>query len=288
MLSKRTTSLLAGLATTVSAAAALAVEPVIVNNGTYITATGVGFNGADISQAASTASIGLGFLATGSSGIGRIADDFTITNAPAGGQRLSTLEWYAFQTQTTNFTPNVTWTTVYVTLYSGDPASGGAVIAGDDTTNRLVSTTFTGIYRVGTGTSSSALMANNRPIQKIVMDMSWAPPLTDGTYWVSISGVGETTRTAAPFGVISTPFQPTDNGRQFFNGNWITLTGDFVFNISARCPTDFDGNGVVSIDDIFIFVNAWFANDPRADFDKSGVRTIDDIFIFINQWFTGC
>jgi len=40
--------------------------------------------GADISQAASTNSIGLGFVATSSSGPLRVCDDFTIANAPAG------------------------------------------------------------------------------------------------------------------------------------------------------------------------------------------------------------
>jgi hypothetical protein len=53
------------------------------------------------------------------------------------------------------------------------------------------------------------------------------------------------------------------------------------------CPADFNNDNARSIDDIFIFINAWFAGDPRTDVDGNG-RTIDDIFIFLNTWFAGC
>jgi hypothetical protein len=57
---------------------------------------------------------------------------------------------------------------------------------------------------------------------------------------------------------------------------------------AAFCPADFDQNGSRTIDDMFIFINAWFAMNPRADFDGMNGINIDDIFIFINAWFAGC
>jgi hypothetical protein len=67
---------------------------------------------------------------------------------------------------------------------------------------------------------------------------------------------------------------------------------------TATCRVDFDGSGAVNIDDIFIFLNAWFAGclgqsgspcfGRTTDFDMSGALSIDDIFIFINAWFGGC
>jgi hypothetical protein len=48
---------------------------------------------------------------------------------------------------------------------------------------------------------------------------------------------------------------------------------------------DFNRDGVVTIDDIFIFLNAWFASAPAAEWDGNGAISIDDIFIFLNDWF---
>jgi subtilisin-like proprotein convertase family protein len=63
----------------------------------------------------------------------------------------------------------------------------------------------------------------------------------------------------------------------------LTLNG----TCGSTCAGDFDGSGTRTIDDIFIFLNAWFAGDPRTDVDGNG-RNIDDIFIFLNVWFAGC
>jgi hypothetical protein len=54
------------------------------------------------------------------------------------------------------------------------------------------------------------------------------------------------------------------------------------------CRVDFDNSGTATVDDIFIFINAWFAADPRTDFDNNGTRGIDDIFIYLAAWFGGC
>jgi hypothetical protein len=54
------------------------------------------------------------------------------------------------------------------------------------------------------------------------------------------------------------------------------------------CRVDYDNNGSVSLDDVFQFINGWFAQAPAADYDNSTTFTIDDIFQFINAWFTGC
>jgi hypothetical protein len=63
----------------------------------------------------------------------------------------------------------------------------------------------------------------------------------------------------------------------------------FSFTITAPpCPADFDHSGQVTIDDIFIFLNAWFAGSTIADFDGVNGVTIDDIFVFLNAWFVGC
>jgi hypothetical protein len=54
------------------------------------------------------------------------------------------------------------------------------------------------------------------------------------------------------------------------------------------CPADFNGDHVASVQDIFDFLAAWFASDPRADFNGVGGVTVQDIFDFLAAWFAGC
>jgi hypothetical protein len=54
------------------------------------------------------------------------------------------------------------------------------------------------------------------------------------------------------------------------------------------CFADFNKQGGVTIDDIFIYLNAWFASSDFANVGAPGTPNIDDIFIFLNAWFAGC
>jgi cytochrome c peroxidase len=54
------------------------------------------------------------------------------------------------------------------------------------------------------------------------------------------------------------------------------------------CAADMDNNGSLSVQDIFSFISAWFASDPRTDFDHSGTIEVQDIFTFLGAWFGGC
>jgi len=54
------------------------------------------------------------------------------------------------------------------------------------------------------------------------------------------------------------------------------------------CPANFNGLSGVNIQDIFDYLGAWFARDPRADFNSDGSVGVSDIFAFLNAWFLGC
>jgi hypothetical protein len=55
------------------------------------------------------------------------------------------------------------------------------------------------------------------------------------------------------------------------------------------CPADFNcSGGGLAINDIFDFLSAWFASDPRADFNAANGIGIQDIFDFLAAWFAGC
>lgn len=56
---------------------------------------------------------------------------------------------------------------------------------------------------------------------------------------------------------------------------------------NARCRADFDCTGSLAPSDIFAFLNAYFAGDPRADINGGGLSP-SDIFAFLNTYFEGC
>jgi hypothetical protein len=57
---------------------------------------------------------------------------------------------------------------------------------------------------------------------------------------------------------------------------------------SFVCMADFDGSGTLSVQDIFGFINAWFAGNLAADTNASGSLTVQDIFEYLTAWFSGC
>ena len=46
--------------------------------------------------------------------------------------------------------------------------------------------------------------------------------------------------------------------------------------------------GGITVNDIFDFLAAWFAGDPRADFNGLGGISVQDIFDLLSAWFAGC
>jgi len=66
------------------------------------------------------------------------------------------------------------------------------------------------------------------------------------------------------------------------NIGWINLNDATIF--VGDCPADYNGDGVLSVSDIFDFLAGWFAGDPRADFNGAG-EGVSDIFDFLAAWF---
>ena len=90
---------------------------------------------------------------------------------------------------------------------------------------------------------------------------------------------------------------------EFANGPWTLRVADEaagttgtltqwslrIFGTAPACPTDWNFDGQSSADDIFSFLDSWFAN--AADFGADGSTDADDIFLFLDAWFaasSGC
>jgi hypothetical protein len=46
--------------------------------------------------------------------------------------------------------------------------------------------------------------------------------------------------------------------------------------------------GVLSVQDIFSYLQMWFNGEFAADVDHSGAINVGDIYEFLGAWFTGC
>ena len=106
-----------------------------------------------------------------------IADDFTLTTT----QTLATVKLYPYKN---NIKGTTTTTQIleeaYIRIWNGKPgAPGSLVVHGDLTTNVLVSSVFTGIYRVNDINDTYC----ERPIMEVTADLG-CKTLNAGTYWL--------------------------------------------------------------------------------------------------------
>ena len=63
-------------------------------------------------------------------------------------------------------------------------------------------------------------------------------------------------------------------------------TGDPLNHPGTPLCIDVDGDLAITVNDIFAFLNAWFAGP--ADFNRDGINSVQDIFDFLSAWFAGC
>ena len=72
------------------------------------------------------------------------------------------------------------------------------------------------------------------------------------------------------------------------SGVLVAEVGTTPLSIVLFCQADFNGVGGLTVQDVFDFLAAFFAMDPRADFNGVGGVTVQDVFDFLTAWFTGC
>ncbi len=187
----------------------------IYSNGPWITATGTGPGGADLSTLQGNlgmTTIGVGHAVTGEI---RVADDFVV---PAGGWTLSCVVLYAYQTGSPTTS---TITAVNVRIWDGPPgAMGSNIVFGDTTTNRMTATAWTNAYRV----TDTTLTNTTRPVMAQTVNLGGVT-LAAGTYWLDWQSDGT---------VASGPWVPpitivgqtvTGNAQQIVGaaGTWATI-----------------------------------------------------------------
>lgn len=61
-----------------------------------------------------------------------------------------------------------------------------------------------------------------------------------------------------------------------------------AFLVQARCPADYDADGISGVPDIFAFLADWFGAGSKADVNRDAELNVADIFAFLSAWFAGC
>ena len=143
-----------------------------------------------------------------------LADIFTVPFDSTWA--FDTVILYGFVTNNSTIS---TFTNTFLEIYNGIPGSGGSVIWGDMTTNRLVSTGFTGIYRVDT---IDGLNYTGDAIMYLKCYLSPAPKLTSGSYWLRWSTLrsGPWYGNCPPKVLPGRINPPGQEGRQDSSGTW--------------------------------------------------------------------
>lgn len=185
---------------------------VLFDNGPLLTTTGAGYGGADVSERQS--SLGMTSFGAGVqlSSDNRLADDFYLPYR----SDITSVTLFGYQSYVPSTVPTID--DVRIQIYDGPPNSGGTVIWGDLTTNRLTDIGWTNIYRV----DETDLMNTDRPVMYIECDLSLQLP--PGNYWLVYQMDGDPSYGGPwvpPVTILGTT--ATGNGLQY-TGTW----GDFL------------------------------------------------------------
>jgi subtilisin family serine protease len=119
---------------------------------------------------------------------------------------------------------------------------------------------------------------------------SMACPHVAGVAALLIGAVPTATPAQVRSAMEQTALDLGDPGRDDNFGWGLVRAVPALQNLKAQipCPPDFNASGGLEVQDIFDFLNAWFAGDFRANYNGQDGLTVQDIFDFLNGWFAGC
>ncbi|MFN3694113.1 MAG: hypothetical protein ACK4UV_03815, partial [Ignavibacterium sp.] len=251
----------------------------LYDNGPFVTNPGGGPGGSDGSVLQNT-TLGLntlGFSWSRSASI-FIADNFTVPDGT--NWSIDSLRFFGYQTGSSTTS---SFTSLYVTIYKGNPAYGLSQVYGDTTTNRLSNTYWTGAYRY-----AESNIGTTRPIMAVVASTPGLN-LSSGEYWVLVSAGGSLSSGPwmPPISIVGEP--NTGNALQQISGGWQELIDNGVltnqgipFKVfgstvapsgpgSAKNPSPYDGSVIATYPNVTLSwvnpteatsVQVWFGPHP--------------------------
>lgn len=103
-----------------------------------------------------------------------------------------------------------------------------------------------------------------------------------------VTGAARTMYAPAPVRLMITDVRAGDVGE--YSVGLSNLCGSLQSEPIAvsLCIADFNGQGGISVQDVFDMLAAYFSGDPHADINASADLTVQDIFAFLAAYFAGC
>jgi subtilisin family serine protease len=197
----------------------------LTDNGPLVNSVGTGYGGADESVVQTS----LGLIQTGYSATGSfwLTDDLTVKQLTY----LRYVDLYAYQTQSSVASPI---TGVHMKI---SDAADGTIMCGDDTTNRMVQSHFSDIYRITDPDHGDS----DRPIMAIRANLACTLP--PGRYWIMWSLVGSAKHTGPWAPPVTVNGQTiTGNAQQWNGSSW----GAIVDGSSAQgLPFQIEGRYIL-------------------------------------------
>lgn len=263
-------------------------------NGTSWSALGSGLNGDVNSMAPSTGAmffVGGDFTASGSASLNRIA-------------RLQGSAWSSLGSGVSGTGAVVN---TIAMIPSGEVISCGSFsTAGGSAAPSLARWSDTGKPWIAVQpTMGQAFVVGGSMTSTVVpaVGYDWAGPLSYQWKWSTTPLADGTGPNGEVISGATSPTLSITNLQTANRGNYSVKVANpcgyatSVQSSVGSCASDHNGNGMLEVQDIFDFLNDWFAVciDPlaptcaaTADFNNSGALEVQDIFDFLNGWFAGC
>ncbi|HVU64531.1 MAG TPA: GC-type dockerin domain-anchored protein [Phycisphaerales bacterium] len=207
-----------------------------------------------------------------------------------------------------------TSSTVTVSVSGGVPPytvtlnNGGGTLMGSSPLNFSVSPAGQTVYSVSSATDSrGCAITASGSATVMVNPVPGAPTGAMASHRFVCPGGATTLSATAPSGSVVDWFTGSCGGTAVAGGASPTVNPTVATTYYARsrttaggcvsatcatvsvtiCRVDFNCSGTLEVQDIFDFLNAWFAGSPSADYNGGGL-SVQDIFDYLNAWFAGC
>ncbi len=239
-----------------------------------ITQTGVGANGADVSEVQTT----LGFTDFGINGDWEVgftnADNFTVPEGETWSVNGFTV--YSWQTGSTL---QSTMEYLDFKVWDKSPDQGDAQLLYDfSDQNMLSGSRWTGIYRV----ADNSLTNDERPVMysASVLSEQQTMVFNAGTYWIGWSGLGTMSSQGTYVPPITLAGETTTGDAMHLGfGGWVPWTDDGTGTVQGM-PFGLHGKIITSIDNLSLNMDIYptpVSDILTIDIDKSGTITIYDV-----------
>lgn len=133
-------------------------------------------------------------------------------------------------------------------------------------------------------------------IEILGADLVETPPGSGVYHYEHVTDLLDGVVRAGRFSIETYGIDPVTQEPIALHGSFLPGSGIFftVDGPEPLCPADFNTVDGVTADDIFAYLDSWFAENGEsgpgwaADFNNDDAVSADDIFAFLDAWFTPC